>query len=40
MPRLKGIDTVDEQLKIALNKAGIEKDEAYTIERFEVIRHE
>ncbi len=40
LPRLKGIDTVDEQLKIALNKAGIEKDEAYTIERFEVIRHE
>lgn len=39
LPDLEGVDTVYEQLKIALNKAGISEDESYSIERFEVIRH-
>jgi AmmeMemoRadiSam system protein A len=40
LPDLEGIDTVDEQLRIALRKAGIRDTEPYTIERFEVIRHD
>lgn len=39
LPNLEGIDDVDEQVGIALQKAGIGKDESYTMERFEVIRH-
>lgn len=39
LPDLEGVDTVDEQLRIALSKAGISQNEDYTIERFEVIRH-
>ncbi len=39
LPDLKGIDTVEEQLRIALNKAGIKEDEDYSIERFTVTRH-
>lgn len=39
LPDLSGVDTVDEQISIALKKAGIEEDENYSIERFEVIRH-
>lgn len=39
LPDLNGVDTVDEQINIALQKAGISKNETYTIERFEVIRH-
>lgn len=39
LPNLEGVDTVDEQVKIALNKAGINKGEDYSLERFEVIRH-
>ena len=31
-----GADTVEEQLEIALGKAGIDPHEDYTIERFEV----
>ncbi len=40
LPRLKGIEAVDAQIEIALNKAGVQEDESYSIERFEVIRHE
>ena len=40
LPNLDGINTVDQQLEIALKKAGIGKNESYTIERFEVIRHD
>lgn len=40
LPDLEGIDTVDEQITIAKNKAGIMKDEDISLERFEVIRHE
>lgn len=39
LPNLEGVDTVEEQLRIALNKAGIRENEDYSMERFEVIRH-
>jgi len=39
LPDLEGVDTVAQQLSIALRKAGIDEDESYTISRFEVIRH-
>lgn len=40
LPNLDGVDTVEEQIDIALKKAGINPHEDYTIERFEVVRHE
>ncbi len=39
LPNLEGVDTVEEQLSIALQKGEIHGDEEYIIERFEVIRH-
>ncbi len=39
LPNLDGIDTVDKQLEIALEKARINSNANYTIERFEVIRY-
>ncbi len=39
LPKLEGIDTVAQQLSIALGKAGIHPDEAYGLERFEVTRY-
>jgi len=39
LPNLEGVDTVEDQLAIALQKAGIRADEQYSIERFEVVRH-
>lgn len=39
LPDLDGVDTIEEQLNISLRKAGIDTDEEYIIERFEVIRH-
>lgn len=39
LPDLEGVDTVDEQLSIALKKAGIDESEDYDVYRFEVIRH-
>lgn len=39
LPELEGIDTVEEQLSIVLEKGGIFPKEDYTIEKFEVIRH-
>jgi len=39
LPDLEGVDTVEEQLLIALQKAGISPHEDYKIERFEVIRY-
>lgn len=39
LPDLEGVDTVAEQLKIALNKAGISPNEDFRIERFEVVRY-
>lgn len=39
LPNLEGVDTPQQQVSIALQKAGIQTDEKYTLERFEVIRH-
>lgn len=39
LPNLEGVDTVEAQIAIARQKAGIGPDEAVDIERFEVIRH-
>lgn len=39
LPDLDGVDTVEAQLAIALQKAGIAKSEPYQIERFKVVRH-
>lgn len=39
LPALEGVDTKEEQVNIALRKAGISPDEDYKIERFKVIRH-
>lgn len=40
LPNLEGVDTVDYQLAIACQKAGIRSGEDYEIERFLVERHE
>ena len=40
LPALEGVKTVEQQLAIALKKAGIPLDEDYTIQRFEVVRHQ
>jgi MEMO1 family protein len=39
LPSLEGVKTVDQQIGIALKKAGIGPDEDYAIQRFEVVRH-
>jgi len=39
LPDLDGVDTVEQQVAIALQKAGIGADEAYTAERFTVTRY-
>ena len=39
LPNLNGIDTVEEQIRIAKQKAGIREQEEVELERFEVIRH-
>ncbi len=40
LPRLDGVVTAEDQLAIALIKAGLDPDRDYKIERFEVHRHE
>ena len=40
LPNLDGVDTIEQQIEIACRKAGIYEDEDYSLERFEVIRHE
>lgn len=40
LPNLEGIDTIEEQVSIAKQKAGIREYESVELERFEVIRHE
>jgi AMMECR1 domain-containing protein len=40
LPNLDGVDTVDEQLGIAMQKAGIREGEPVSLERFEVVRYE
>ena len=40
LPNLDGVESVDEQLSIALRKAGLsEREKNFEMERFEVIRH-
>ncbi|MDR2035340.1 MAG: AmmeMemoRadiSam system protein A [Coriobacteriales bacterium] len=39
LPALDGVDTPEEQITIALSKAGIRKSESYKLERFEVVRY-
>ena len=39
LPNLDGVDTVEQQIDIARQKAGISKSEPYDLERFEVKRH-
>lgn len=39
LPNLEGVDTVEEQISIAKQKAGIYDNEAFRMERFEVVRH-
>lgn len=39
LPDIEGVDSVEDQVKIALQKGGISPGEPYTIERFQVIRH-
>lgn len=39
LPNIQGVDTVEEQVSIALRKAGIHEDERYSMERFKVVRH-
>ncbi len=39
LPNLDGVDRVEEQVSIALSKAGISEYEDYQLERFQVVRH-
>ena len=40
LPNLEGVDTVDEQVSIAMRKAGIsEREKGIELQRFEVVRH-
>jgi AmmeMemoRadiSam system protein A len=39
LPKLDGVDSVEQQISIALQKAGISPDESYGLQRFEVVRH-
>ncbi|MCE5189459.1 MAG: AmmeMemoRadiSam system protein A [Eubacteriales bacterium] len=39
LPNLDGVDTVEEQIRISKQKAGIPENERCRLERFEVVRH-
>ncbi|MCR4945521.1 MAG: AmmeMemoRadiSam system protein A [Lachnospiraceae bacterium] len=39
LPNLDGVDTVEDQIRIARQKGGIRENEPYKLERFEVVRH-
>lgn len=39
LPNLEGVETPQQQVEIALQKAGIPKNDKYSMERFEVVRH-
>lgn len=39
LPNLEGVDTVQQQIAIAKQKAGIKEQETVELERFEVVRH-
>jgi AMMECR1 domain-containing protein len=40
LPNLPGVNSVDEQIRIAKKKAGIELEEEVTLERFTSTRHQ
>ncbi len=40
LPDLEGVDSIEDQINIALAKGGISLDEPFYLERFEVERHE
>lgn len=40
LPDLEGVDTVDQQIEIAMMKAGITEEDSLEIQRFEVVRHQ
>ena len=40
LPNHEGIDSVEEQVRIAARKGDIDLDEEYELQRFEVVRHE
>ena len=40
LPNLDGVETVEHQVLIALQKAGIRPEEVFSLERFEVVRYE
>ena len=39
LPNLEGVDTIEQQIAIAKQKAGIREHESVELGRFEVIRH-
>ncbi|MBP5750498.1 MAG: AmmeMemoRadiSam system protein A, partial [Firmicutes bacterium] len=39
LPNLDGVDTVEDQIRIALQKGGIRETEPYRLQRFRVVRH-
>ena len=39
LPNLDGVDTVEDQIRIAKQKAGLRESEPCSLERFEVVRH-
>lgn len=39
LPNLEGVDTIEQQISIASQKAGIRPGEKISLERFEVVRH-
>ena len=39
LPDLEGVDTVEEQVSIAMYKGGISSSEKFYLQRFEVVRH-
>jgi AmmeMemoRadiSam system protein A/AmmeMemoRadiSam system protein B len=39
LPDLEGVDTVEEQISIAMQKGGIGTDDKYRLQRFEVVRY-
>lgn len=40
LPNLDGVDTAHDQVRIALQKAGISSEENFSLARFEVVRHQ
>ncbi|HEY5506755.1 MAG TPA: AmmeMemoRadiSam system protein A, partial [Coriobacteriia bacterium] len=39
LPDLEGVDTCEEQIAIAMSKAGIRSDETISLEKFRVVRY-